>query len=150
MLISQVLVLNGMKVTICGRSPSSLKLAEKLGLDTALVSTVDAMSCDIVVESTGNPDGLTHALRMAKPKGTVVMKSTYANPPTVDLTPIVVNGLKVVGSRCGPFSPAMRLLKCGQIQTEPLIDASYSLDDAIAAIEHASRPGVRKVLLQVS
>ena len=115
-------------------------------------------SFDLVVEATGNDAGLAHSLRLARPRGTLVLKSTFQGNANVNLTKLVVGEITVVGSRCGPFAPALRLLEqsaelSGQtaglgVQVRPLIEADYPLADALAAFDHAARPGVRKVLLR--
>lgn len=147
LLIAQVLRHAGAEVTVLGRSPASLALPRRLGLATADVAALPDGSATLVVEATGNAAGLAHALRLLAPQGTLVLKSTYAASPQVDLTPLVVNELTVIGSRCGPFAPALALLEADAIAVTPLIDGRYALADAEAALAHAAQPGVRKVLL---
>lgn len=147
-LVAQVLAEAGAAVTVLGRSESSLELPAELGLATGLVDEAPDDGFDLVVEATGNDAGLAHALRLVRPLGTLVMKSTYAGKANVDLTKLVVGEITVVGSRCGPFGPALALLERGAIVVEPLIEAEYSLSQGAAALEHAARPGVRKVLLR--
>lgn len=148
MLIGQVLRLDGAKVTMLGRSVPSLQLACDMGLQTALVDSCEDDSFDLVVEATGNDAGLAHALRLVRPLGTLVMKSTYQGRANVDLTKLVVGELTVVGSRCGPFADALRLLAQDAVDVTALVDAEYPLAQALPAFEHAARPGVRKVLLR--
>lgn len=152
MLIAQVLAQgNGAaapSVTLLGRSEQSLALAREMGLDTALVDEAPDDAFDLVVEATGNDGGLAHSLRLVRPLGTLVMKSTFHGKAHVDLTKLVVGEITVVGSRCGPFDEALRLLQADAIQVLPLIDAEYALDDVVSALEHAARPGVRKVLVR--
>lgn len=147
MLVAKVLSLGGATVTVIGRNASSLELADRWQLPTLLDSQATAGSFDMVVEATGNPDVLPLAFRVLRPLGTLVLKSTYAQTANVDLTPVVVNEIQVIGSRCGPMTPALRLLSQHRVNVEELIDAEYSLSDAVAAFRHAARPGVRKVLL---
>ncbi len=90
------------------------------------------------------------ALDLVRPRGTVVLKSTYAGLPAADLTRVVVDEVKVVGSRCGSFEAALRGLASGHIDTAPLIDATYPLDDALAAMDAAAQPGALKVLLAMA
>lgn len=148
MLISQVLSVQGANVTVLGRSESSLQLAQQLNLNTGLVDDQPDNSFDFVVEATGNDAGLAHSLRLVRPLGTLVMKSTFHGKANVDLTKLVVGEITVVGSRCGPFDEALRLLRQESIEVSGLIDAEYPLSDALAALEHAAQPGVRKVLLR--
>jgi len=148
LLIAQVLALGGGRPRVLGRRAESLELASRLGLDAGLAADAADDAYDLVVEATGNDAGLAEALRLTRPKGTVVLKSTYHGAANVDLTELVVGELKVVGSRCGPFAPALELLARGGVQVAPLVEAEYPLADALAAMEHAARPGVRKVLLR--
>lgn len=147
-LVAQVLAEAGADVTVLGRSEASLELPADLGLAAGLVHEAVDNGFDLAVEATGNDAGLAHALRLVRPLGTLVMKSTYAGKANVDLTKLVVGEITVVGSRCGPFGPALALLERGAIAVEPLIEAEYSLSQGKAALEHAARPGVRKVLLR--
>lgn len=147
MLIGQALALTGAAVTMLGRGESSLELPAAMGMTTALVTSAADNSFDVVVEATGNDQGLVQALRLVRPLGTLVLKSTYAGSVTLSLTKIVVDEIKVIGSRCGPFAPALRLLSQRQIMVEPLIDGRYPLADGLAAMAHAAQHGVRKVLL---
>ena len=103
---------------------------------------------DLVVEATGNAAGFAAALDMVRPRGTLVLKSTFAGAPEMDLTKLVVGEITVVGSRCGPFAPALELLAAGSVRVRPLIEAEYALADGLAALEHAARRGVRKILLR--
>lgn len=156
LLVAQVLALGGTKVTVFGRRPATLELPQALGLKTGLASDAPDNNSDVVVEATGNEAGFAEALRMVRPLGTLVLKSTFAGDARLNLTKLVVGEITVVGSRCGPFAPALRLLEAaaasegapGTIQVRPSIDAEYALSDALVAFEHAARPGVRKVLLR--
>lgn len=148
MLIGQVLGRGGAAVTMLGRSDSSLQLAREMEMPVALVETCEDDRFDLVVEATGNDAGLAHALRIVRPLGTLVMKSTFAGKARVDLTKLVVGEITVIGSRCGPFDDALRLLADEAVQVTPLIDAVYPLSQALTAFAHAARPGVRKVLLR--
>ncbi len=157
LLVGQVLALAGGDVTMLGRSETSLELPRSLGLQVGLVQNAGDNSYDLVVEATGNDQGFAHSLRLVRPQGTLVLKSTFVGQSQIDLTKLVVAELNVVGSRCGPFEPALRLLEQAasgdaaagrSIQVEPLVNAEYPLSDALTAFEHAARPGVRKVLLR--
>jgi threonine dehydrogenase-like Zn-dependent dehydrogenase len=158
LLAAQVLALAAGDVTVLGRRPASLALPAEMGLQTGLVDEQADDSFDLVVEATGNDAGLAHSLRLARPRGTLVLKSTFHGHADVDLTKLVVGEITVVGSRCGPFAPALRLLEQSVglggrsaglgVQVRPLIEAEYPLSKALAAFENAARPGVRKVLLR--
>jgi len=148
LLIAQVLASAGTPVTVLGRREESLGLPARLGFDTGPAENAPDDAFDLVVEATGNEDGLAQSLRLVRPLGTLVLKSTFAGAATVDLTKLVVGEVTVVGSRCGPFAPALRLLEEGAVEVEPLIDGEVSLERGLEAMERAARPGVRKVLLR--
>lgn len=148
LLIAQVLALSGTPVTVLGRRDASLELPAELGFPVALAPEAPDDAFDLVVEATGNQAGLAESLRLVRPLGTLGLKSTFAGAATVDLTKLVVGEVTVVGSRCGPFEPALRLLERGAIQIDPLVEAEYPLGQGLEAMEHAARPGVRKVLLR--
>lgn len=148
MLIGQVLALTGAAVTMLGRREASLELPAAMGMTTALVADMPDSHFALVVEATGNEQGLAQALRLARPLGTLVLKSTFAGSVNLSLTKLVVDEIKVIGSRCGPFAPALRLLSRRQITVEPLIDGRYPLTDGLTALAHAAQPGVRKILLR--
>lgn len=147
LLVAQVLALGGGQPRVLGRHRQSLELATRLGLEVGLASEEEEARYDLVVEATGNASGLASAIRLTKPGGTLVLKSTFAQPAATDLSPLVVKEIRLVGSRCGPFAPALRLLAQGAIQVLPLIEADYPLARGLAALEHAGRPGARKILL---
>ena len=143
-----VLARGGTQLVMMGRRERSLELPRRMGLDAGLATEFEDDSFDLVVEATGNRGGLVEALRLTRPLGTLVMKSTYAGLANVDLTKLVVGELTVIGSRCGPFAPALRLLARGEIDTTLLVEAEYALQDGLEALDHAARPGVRKILLR--
>ncbi len=148
LLIGQVLAYAGTHVTMIGRRPESLELPQQLGLDTALTGDFAPNSFDLVVEATGNSAGFAHSLELIRPLGTLILKSTFSGSSNLNLTKIVVDEITVLGSRCGPFAPALDLLAQQAIQLTPMIEATYSLADGIAAFAHAAQPGVRKVLIR--
>jgi threonine dehydrogenase-like Zn-dependent dehydrogenase len=150
MLVGQVLRLGGSHVTMLGRRTESLTLPRQLGISSALVEQAANESYDVVVEATGNEAGLAHSLRLIRPEGMLILKSTFAGTANVDLSKIVVSEITVVGSRCGPFEPALRLLAEDMIEIEGMIDGRYSIADGIEGIAHAGRPGIRKILLRIS
>ena len=101
-----------------------------------------------MVEATGSASGFARALSVVKPRGTVVLKTTIADGFNVDLAPIVVDELRVIGSRCGDMQRAVDILAAGKADPTPLISARYKLEDGAAALERAASPGVLKVLLE--
>lgn len=102
---------------------------------------------DVVVDCTGSPQGLTLSTQMVRPGGTIVMKTTVHDPLPQSPTPWVIDEIRIVGSRCGPFAPALRLLEQGVIDVQPLISAQLPLHDGVRALEVAKQPGMLKVLL---
>jgi alcohol dehydrogenase len=125
-----------------------LRIAERAGAETTIVGkTLPRRKYDWVVEATGSRNGLEMAVRMARPRGTVFLKSTVHGSVRIDSAPIVVNEISLVGSRCGRFEPALDLLKSGRINVRDLISETMSLAHAPQAFAAARRRGVLKVLL---
>ncbi len=148
-LAAAVLARAGIPPVVCGRHPEKLRRLERLGL-RATVSPGDlAREYDLVVEATGSPEGLRTALSLVVPLGTVVLKSTYHGGAAIDLTPIVVDEVRIVGSRCGELGPALDHLASEPSLTEGLVTARFALEDAAAAFARAAAPDAIKVLLDV-
>ena len=148
-LVAQTLALTGCALTVVGRHAAKLALLEERGIATGGASAIRAGEADIAVECTGNPDGLELARSAVRPRGTIVLKSTYAGRTTLDIARIVVDEVTLVGSRCGPFAPALRLLAERRVDVAPLVHARFPLGDAVAAFAEAARPGVLKVLVEM-
>lgn len=148
MLVGLVLAVDGADVTMIGRRRESLNLPQRLGLATALTLDVSGRSFDLAVECTGNEAGLAQALRLLRPRGTLVMKSTFHGKTDLDISKLVVDEITVVGSRCGPFAPALHLLEAGTVDVTALIDGEFPLSRFGEALERARQPGVRKILLR--
>ena len=102
----------------------------------------------MIVEATGNPEVLPRLFAVVEPRGTIVLKTTTERPTQLDLAPLVVDEVSLVGSRYGPFGPALDALANGRVQVEPMIEARYGLEEGSEAFEHAARPGALKVLLE--
>jgi alcohol dehydrogenase len=152
LLCAQVLALTGCDLTVIGHHPEKLDVLGQMGIATALNSDCVTASSnipigDIIIEATGRPEGYATARRLVRPRGTIVLKSTYHSDVEADLTMVVVDEVTLVGSRCGPFGPALRLLQRGLVDVKPLIHARYTFDSVVAAFEHAGRPGTLKVLV---
>ena len=133
-LVAQTLSLVGCSVLVVGRDDAAPK----------------AKSFDIAVECSGNPAGFATARAALRPRGTLVMKSTYAGDLTLNASSLVVDEITVVGSRCGPLDKALRLLAEKRIDVRPLLHGTYTLDDVLAAFAHAQQPGVLKVLVKTA
>lgn len=119
-------------------------------VEVTLLSDLDQASYPLVVEATGSTSGLETALSRVQPRGTVILKTTVAEPHNINLSLVVINEIQLLGSRCGRFASALEALAAGRIDPSFLIEATYTLDEALEAFEHASRPGAAKVLLRIS
>ncbi|WP_428264196.1 MDR/zinc-dependent alcohol dehydrogenase-like family protein [Haliangium sp.] len=148
-LIAQTLALTGCALATVARTPARHAQLAALGVAAVEPEQVADGSFDLAVDCTGHPDGFALARRALRARGTLVLKSTYAGRLELDASSLVVDEITVVGSRCGPFAPALRLLAAGRVAVEPLLEARYGLADAIAAFAHAGRRGARKVLVDV-
>lgn len=135
-------------VTLLGRHEHKLAIAARAGVATSLAAEVGARSFATVVEATGSPAGLVDALALVRPRGTLVLKSTYQGTPTLDTNRIVVDEITVLGSRCGPFATALEAMARGAVDPRPLVEATYPLREAIEAVEHAGRRGTLKILIE--
>jgi threonine dehydrogenase-like Zn-dependent dehydrogenase len=144
-LVAQVLQRTGCELTVLGRHSRKLALLSSRGIAT--VNEPPEGGIDVAVECSGNASGFAAARRALRPRGTLVMKSTYAGALTFDASAIVVDEITMVGSRCGPFGPALELLTRRAVDVKPLIEALYPLDRAIEAFEHAQRRGSLKILI---
>lgn len=144
-LVARTLALTGVELAVVGRHRAKLERLEAAGIRTA--AELPERRADVVVECTGNGDGLALALKAVRPRGTVVLKSTYRGDATLNISAVVVDEISLVGSRCGPFAPALALLAGGRVDVAALVDARYPLGDGLEAFAHAARPGVLKVLL---
>jgi threonine dehydrogenase-like Zn-dependent dehydrogenase len=147
LLCAQVLALTGCDLIAVGHHQEKLDILARQGISTVMGEEAVGAKADLVVEATGRPAGYATARRLVRPRGVVVLKSTYHGSVDADLTMAVVDEITLVGSRCGPFAPALRLLEQDLVNVAPLIQARYPLNEAVAAFEHAARPGALKVLV---
>jgi threonine dehydrogenase-like Zn-dependent dehydrogenase len=146
-LIARVLRLSGCELAVVARHARQRTLLEAVGIPWITEDAVPERGLDIVVEATGSPGGFALARRAVRPRGTIVLKSTYQGLLQADFSSLVVDEITLVGSRCGPFPAALRLLQQGLVDPSPLIDACYPLTDAVTALHRAAEPGVMKVLI---
>jgi len=147
-LIAQTLALTGCDLHVVARYPHQQKLLIERGIELILEEDVQPWRWDIVVEATGLSSGFSLARQAIRPRGTLVMKSTYKGEISVNLSSIVVDEVNIVGSRCGPFEPALRLMEKGEVNPSVLITAEFKLGDVLQAFEHAAQPCVLKVLVK--
>ncbi len=148
LLISFALAANGLEVVLAGHHPEHLDLARPYGVNTFLEKDLPAGDFETVVEASGSPRGLDLALSRVRPMGRVILKSTYAERYPLDPAALVVPEVRLIGSRCGPFAPALRWLAEGRIDPRPLIARRFPLSQGLVALAWAGRPGVLKVLLE--
>ena len=149
-LVARTLATTGCRLAVVGRHRDKLQLLEAAGIRTISADEVEPRAFDVAVECSGNADGFALARRGVRARGTLVMKSTYAGELTLNASSLVVDEITLVGSRCGPFRPALQMLASGTIDPRPLIHARYALADAIAAFTHAERPGTLKVIVDTT
>ena len=149
-LIARTLAVTDCELSVVVRSDRGRALLANHGIHTATADALDTASADLVVEVTGNPDGFAIARRLVRPGGTLVMKSTYAGELTVNASMLVVDEITLVGSRCGPFAPALELLASGRLEVADLIAARYPLTQGLEAFEAAGEPGALKVQVEMS
>jgi threonine dehydrogenase-like Zn-dependent dehydrogenase len=149
LLVAQVLRHAGAQVTVIGRHGWKLDLARGWGMRgvEAGAAELAPASFALVVEATGSPAGLEEALRLAEPRGTVVMKSTFQEMARFDTAQLVVNEITLLGSRCGNFAVALDLLQSGQIDVLPLISQTFPLEAGLEAFEYLKTNPCLKVLL---
>ena len=136
-------------VTLVGKHQNKLDIAKAQGVKTRLLQDFPIEKIyDVVVEATGSVNGFETSLALTKPRGTLVLKSTVATGKELNLAPIVIDEITVLGSRCGQFPPALRLLESRKIDFTPLISGIYSVDDAIEAFEKNKEKDTLKILLR--
>lgn len=148
-LVARVLALAGCELQVMGRRPRKLALLAAVGIAAAGEDSVPEAAFDVAVECTGNPEGFALARRAVRPRGTIVLKSTYAGSLTLRPDSLVVDEITVVGSRCGPLGDALALLAAGEVDPRPLLEARYPLAQALAAFDRAAAPGALKVALDI-
>ena len=146
-------VLSGItdRLLVVGKHAEKLALLESLGIETAMLDTVERdRGADVVVDVTGSETGLPTALTLVRPRGTVVLKTTVAGTQTMAWAPVVIDEITVLGSRCGPFDQALSALAAGEVDVSGLISARFELPHGVEALEHARNQSVLKVLLDVN
>jgi threonine dehydrogenase-like Zn-dependent dehydrogenase len=148
LLITQTLLAHGLDVIVYGRHESKLNIARAAGARVQASGELPKAAYSCVIECSGSAEGLSAAIQMARPRGTVVMKSTINDRVSLDMAPVIVNEISLVGSRCGRFAPALALLENRRVSVAPLIYREFKLTDARLAFEEAAKRGVLKVLLR--
>ena len=153
LLCAQVIALTGAAVLLIGKHTEKLRIAERRGIETSTVKTglSRKREFDVVVEASGSPSGFAGALELLRPRGVLVLKSTFqgsASLEQIDRPRLVVDEITILGSRCGRFQPALDLLKKGAIDIDSLISEEYPLARGVHAMERAGKKGVLKVFLR--
>jgi threonine dehydrogenase-like Zn-dependent dehydrogenase len=149
-LCAQVLRHHGCQVRVVGKHAFKLQILEQMGISTITLGDLQSQrDSDIVVDCTGSPTGLTTALQLVRPRGSIVLKTTVAANQTLHMAPFVIDEINLIGSRCGPFAAAIKLLNDRVISVEPLLTATYPLESAEEAFEHAARKDALKVLFDI-
>lgn len=146
-LCARVLALTGAEVAAVGRNATTLALLPPSVRAVRLDAAAELAGADVVVDCTGSPDGLSLATTLVRPRGTLVLKTTVHDVGRVDPNRWVIDEVTIVGSRCGPFEPALRMLAAGLVDPRPLISARFALRDGVAALAKAAEPGVVKVTI---
>ncbi|WKZ44535.1 MAG: alcohol dehydrogenase catalytic domain-containing protein [Anaerolineales bacterium] len=147
-LISQTLALTDCDLRVVARHKRQQDLLSARGIRIIAEEDVQRWRWDVVVEATGSPGGFALARQAIRPRGTLVLKSTYKGEMSVDFSSIVVDEVNIIGSRCGPFEPALKLMESKLVDPTVLIDDEFSLSDGIKAFERAAQAGTLKVLIQ--
>jgi len=148
-MICQVIKLSSPDVACFGRHDTKLSHLEKFEIQTRIgIHDTDLQSYDLVVEATGSNSGFADTMKLVKPRGIVILKSTIASRENLDLTPTVVNEITLVGSRCGLFKPAIDALATGIVSVDSMIDSVFPLEKFSDVIQHAKKPDTLKVFLK--
>lgn len=150
LIIALALNAAGLDITLVGKHEEKLNIAKAQGVKTELLNNLKIEKAyDFVVEATGSITGFETSLALTKPRGTLILKSTIAASKEFNLAPIVIDEITVLGSRCGQFAPALRMLEQKRIDVKPLISDIYAIDDSIAAFERNKEKSSVKVLVKV-
>jgi threonine dehydrogenase-like Zn-dependent dehydrogenase len=150
LLSAQTMALTGASVLLIGKHPEKLRIAERRGIETSTAKNITGRKreFDVVVEASGSAAAFNTAVGLVRPRGVLVLKSTFHGTTKIDAATIVVDEISIVGSRCGRFAPALDLLRKGAIDVDSLISEEYPLRDGLLALKRATMKGVLKVFLR--
>jgi threonine dehydrogenase-like Zn-dependent dehydrogenase len=150
LLCAQTMALTGASVLLIGKHLEKLRIAERRGIETSTVKNAAGRrgAFDVVIEASGSAAAFKTAVSLVRPRGVLVLKSTFHGTTKIEAAPIVVDEISIVGSRCGRLAPALDLLKNGAIDVDSLISEEYPLRDGLLALERASMKGILKVFLR--
>ncbi|MDC0885633.1 alcohol dehydrogenase catalytic domain-containing protein [Nitrosopumilus sp.] len=148
-LIIQVIKLTCSNITCFGKHEKKLEGLVQSGIKIKVgIESTDEQLFDLVIEATGSNSGFSDTMKLVKPRGTVILKSTIASRENLDLTPTIINEITLIGSRCGLFKPAIEALASGKISVNSMIDSTFSLEKFEDAIIYAKKPDTLKVFLK--
>lgn len=150
LLISQVLSMTCPNLIVVGKHREKLSILDELGIRTKMFTSFKEKDFDIVVECTGSLSGIKTAMEVVRPRGKIILKTTVAKKGVIDLNSLVVNEITLIGSRCGPFAPAIKAIASRNLDIYPLISREFNIEDGIKAFEYASGKDVLKVILKIS
>jgi len=148
-LVGQTLALTGCRLMVVGRHEHKLDRLAQRGIATKIEGDIGSGVFDIAVECTGNAEGFALALRALRARGILVLKSTYAGRLEIDASALVVDEISLVGSRCGPFAPALDLLATGGVDVLPMVQDRFPLERGMEAFARAGERGAMKILLDI-
>jgi len=159
LLVGQVIAMTNCALVVMGKHKEKLHILEEMRIRTEIVLTdaadsslqkkIDKTLFDIVVDCTGSPSGMKKALQIVRPRGTIVLKTTVAESIPLDVNQFVVREITLVGSRCGPFLPAIVAIEKKQVSLLPLISKKLSIDNGVDAFERASQKNSLKIILEI-
>jgi threonine dehydrogenase-like Zn-dependent dehydrogenase len=147
-LIAQTLALTDCDLRVVARHTNQQNLLRARGIRIIAEEEIQPLRWDLVVEATGSPSGFSSARRAIRPRGALVLKSTYKGNLDVNFSSIVVDEINIIGSRCGPFEPALRLMETRQVDPTVLITDEFKLENVLKAFERAGETGALKVLVE--
>jgi len=150
LLCAQAMALTGASVLLIGKHPEKLRIAQRRGIETATSknATRRKREFDVVVEASGSASAFNTAVGLLRPRGVLVLKSTFHGTTEINAATIVVDEISIIGSRCGRLAPALDLLRKGAIDVDSLISEEYPLRDGLLAMERAAKKGILKVFLR--
>ncbi|HOJ32921.1 MAG TPA: alcohol dehydrogenase catalytic domain-containing protein [Candidatus Hydrogenedentes bacterium] len=148
-LVAQVIWLKTKRVQCVGKHESKVELLRRLGIPCMLYDEPVEPGADVVVEATGSKEGLTRAMELVRPEGTIVLKTTVAGTHELAMSIPVIQEIKIVGSRCGPFRPALDALAVGIVEVRPLITEIFGIEHAVQAFQRAAQPDAMKVIVHM-
>ncbi|MDH3974086.1 MAG: alcohol dehydrogenase catalytic domain-containing protein [Deltaproteobacteria bacterium] len=150
-LAAQVVAMTGCKLFVEGKYEEKLAILQERGITTRTIANLHPEKrgdFDIVIDCTGSSSGMERAMKLVRPEGTIVLKSTLAGERTFDFNQLVIDEITLIGSRCGPFEPAIKALENKSADVKPLMSKVFTLENGLEAFDYAAQKGTLKVLLK--